>query len=299
MIRAADQRGAVRSVCGGPKSPAARTPLCGTPLLLGDSHVVIGLHRRAPKAVPPGHVASLHGATADTTERVAGRPAVPIRGFWRNHSTPGDRRRGSDHRTMVLPCRGCFRGCDRRRPLLARPPRASPSSVARTTVRRPGRGRECGRFVANGSRSCSRRQVRYTRRSDSAWRRVSPRQRARAGDCQAERVDPPPLTGRRDRQESRGRCHGRASARPVLHFRRGRTVRTVCRCAGQRHDSGCHARSVFGQTRSRCPVGRSRFSGDPAGPRPCPRGGSSRRPAACHHRREHGPAGGAGGDAAR
>jgi len=36
---------------------------------------------------------------------------------------------------------------------------------------------------------------------------------------------------------------------------------------------------------------------DRAVPRPCPLGGSSRRPAACRHRREHGPAGGAGGDA--
>ena len=53
-------------------------------------------------------------------------------------------------------------------------------------------------------------------------------------------------------QELRSRCHGRSSARPVLHFRRGRTVRTVCRCAGQRHSSGCHVRSVSGQTRSRC-----------------------------------------------
>ena len=47
------------------------------------------------------------------------------------------------------------------------------------------------------------------------------------------------------------------------------------------------------------PAGRSRFSGDQAGPRPCHRGGSPRRPAACHHQREHGPAGGAAGDAAR
>jgi hypothetical protein len=67
----------------------------------------------------------------------------------------------------------------------------------------------------------------------------------------------------------------------------------------RRHNSGRHARSVSGQTRSRCPAGRSWSSGDRAGPRPRPRGGSPRRPAACHHRREHGPAGGAGGDAAR
>ncbi|WP_366452081.1 MFS transporter [Cellulomonas sp.] len=48
-------------------------------------------------------------------------------------------------------------------------------------------------------------------------------------------------------QELPSRCHGRASARPVLHFRRGRTVRTAC----------CHAGSgvTGGVTRDRCSAG--------------------------------------------
>ena len=72
-------------------------------------------------------------------------------------------------------------------------------------------------------------------------------------------------------QELPSRCHGRASARPVLHFRRGRTVRTACRRAWQRHGWGCLARSVVGRTRLRCPAGRSRFSGDDQGHDRAPR----------------------------
>lgn len=67
---------------------------------------------------------------------------------------------------------------------------------------------------------------------------------------------------------------------PALYFKSGTTVRAVCPCGGQRHDSRRHARSVSGQIWSRCPARRSRFFGDRAGPRPCPRGGSPRRPAA-------------------